>query len=168
MPYTIFDSTLGLPNITETTLAADNTKLASALGTIVQATDEVYGAGEFIFLRGAASTQVGTWVIYNQDDYSTTLLAPNAIGQVAVAMSANLAGSFGWYQIGGKAVGRALAGFLDNANVYATATAGSVDDAVVAGDRVKLCTGASAVGTPSAGLAEFEIARPFMDDGLAS
>ena len=47
-------------------------------------------------------------------------------------------------------------------------TAGSVDDAVVAGDRVKLAKGASAVGTPSAGLAEFEISRPFMDDAIAA
>ena len=83
-------------------------------------------------------------------------------------MSICVANEFGWYQIQGKAVGKALAGFVDNANVYATATAGSVDDAVVAGDRVKEAKGASAVGTPSAGLAEFEIARPFMDDGLAA
>jgi hypothetical protein len=39
---------------------------------------------------------------------------------------------------------------------------------VVAGDRVKNAKGASAVGTPSAGLAEFEIDRPFVDDALAA
>ena len=48
------------------------------------------------------------------------------------------------------------------------ATAGSIDDAVVAGDRVKLAIGASAVGTPSTGLAEFEIQYPFMDDATAA
>ena len=105
---------------------------------------------------------------YNSDDHSTTRLAANAIGPVAVAMSACVASNYGWYQISGKAVGKALASFADNANVYATATAGSIDDAVVAGDRVKLAKGASAVGTPSAGLAEFEIHRPFMDDALAA
>jgi hypothetical protein len=138
------------------------------VGTIVQAEDATYGTGEFIYLKGLASTVVGSWVTYNADDYSTALLAANAIGPVAVAMSACVADQFGWYQISGKAVGLALTGFADNANVYATATAGSVDDAVVAGDRVKLAKGASAVGTPSAGLAEFEIHRPFMDDGLAA
>ena len=61
-----------------------------------------------------------------------------------------------------------MAGYVDNALVYATATPGSVDDAVVAGDRVKLALGASAVGTPSAGLAEFEISRPFADDGASA
>lgn len=138
------------------------------LGKIVTAEDPTYGEGEFIYLLGVASTAVGSWVTYNMDNGSTTLLAANAIGPVAVAMAANVASNYGWYQIQGKAVGKALTGFVDNANVYATATAGSIDDAVVAGDRVKCAKGASAVGTPSTGLAEFEIDRPFMDDALAA
>jgi hypothetical protein len=52
--------------------------------------------------------------------------------------------------------------------LYATATAGEADDAVVAGDRIKRAKGASAVGTPSTGLAEVEIDRPFMDDAVAA
>lgn len=138
------------------------------LGTIVVAEDSTYGSGEFIYLAGVASTAIGSWVTYNSDDGSTTLLAANAIGPVAIAMQATVASTYGWYQIQGKAVGLCLAGFLDNANVYATATAGSVDDAVVAGDRVKGARGASAIGTPSGSFAEFEIARPFMDDGVAA
>lgn len=138
------------------------------LGTRVRAVDPTYGEGEFIYLKGVASTAVGSWVKYSQDDNSTSLLAANDIGPVAVAMSANVASQYGWYQIFGKAVGKVLTGFVDNANVYATATAGSVDDAVVAGDRVKNCVGASAIGTPSTGLAEFEIQYPVMDDGLAA
>lgn len=149
-------------------IAETSTTQRFPLGAEVRAEDSAYGAGVFKYLRGAASTDVGTWVTYNTDDHSTTLLAANAIGPVAVAMSANVANQFGWYQIVGKAIGRALAGFLDDANVYATATAGSVDDAIVAGDRVKNCKGASALGVPSAGFAEFEIDRPVMDDGLAA
>jgi hypothetical protein len=139
-----------------------------ALGDIVIAEHPTYGAGEFIYLQGLAGTELGTWVTYNADDWSSTLLAANAIGPVAIAMGATVANTFGWYQISGKAVGKVLTGFVDNANVYATATAGSVDDAIVAGDRVKLAKGASAIGTPAAGLAEMEIHRPFMDDGLAA
>ncbi len=127
-----------------------------------------YGVGEFIYLKGVASTAIGSWVTYNQDDGTTALLAANAIGPVAVAMSANVASQYGWYQIFGKAVGKALTAFADNANVYATATAGSVDDAVVAGDRVKNCKGASDLDAPGTGLAEFEISYPAMDDGLAA
>lgn len=163
MAYTIIDNTIGYQPI-----AVTDTVQNHKAGTIVRAEDPTYGAGEFIYLKGVASTAVGSWVTYSLDDGTTALLAANAIDPVAVAMSANVANQWGWYQISGKAVAKALTGFLDNANVYATATAGSVDDAVVAGDRVKLAKGASAVDTPSAGLAEFEIARPFMDDGLAS
>lgn len=149
-------------------IANTETDARVALGTIVRAVDPVYGAGEFIYLKGVASTAVGSWVTYNSDDFSTALLAANAIGPVAVSMSANVASQYGWYQIQGKAVGLVASGFVDNANVYATATAGTVDDAVVAGDRVKGAVGASAIGTPAAGQAEFEIARPFMDDAVAA
>jgi hypothetical protein len=150
---------------------ATSTTINHPLGKIIRASDKDttnYGSGEFIYLKGVASTVVGSWVLYNPDDFSTSLLAANDIGSVAVAMSDCVASNFGWYQIKGKAVGKALTGFVDNANVYATSTAGSIDDAIVAGDRVKNAKGASAVGTPSTGLAEFEIDRPFMDDGLAA
>ena len=145
-----------------------STTLKHRLGDRFKCSDPTYGPGEFIYLQGVASTAVGSWVTFNQDDGTTALLAANAIGPVAVAMSANVADQYGWYQIYGKAVGKALTGFADNGNVYATATAGSVDDAIVAGDRVKNAKGASAVDTPSAGLAEFEIQYPVMDDGLAA
>lgn len=150
-------------NIDETSTTQNH-----ALGTIVTCKHATYGVGEFIYLQGVASTAVGSWVTYNADDNSTALLAADAIGPVGVSMAANVASTYGWYQISGKAVGKALTGYVDNALVYATGTAGSVDDAVVAGDRVKLAKGASAVGTPSSGLAEFEIHRPFMDDATAA
>jgi len=150
-------------------IAETSTTLRHRLGDRFHCSDDTYGPGEFIYLAGVASTAVGSWVTYNQDDGTTALLAANAIGPVAIAMSANTAAtSYGWYQIYGKAVGMCLALFADNANVYATATAGSVDDAVVAGDRVKNAKGASAIGTPSGSFAEFEIQYPVMDDGLAA
>lgn len=170
MAYTInfrsTDQQVGLQPINATSTTA-----AHPLGTIVQARDwgtNQNGSGEFIYLLGVASTVAGSWVTYNLDDGSTTLLAANAIGPVAVAMSANVALGYGWYQISGKAVGKALAAYADNGLVYATATAGSVDDAVVAGDRVKEALGASALDVPATGFAEFEISRPFMDDATAA
>ena len=160
--------TITTPGVGWQAIATTDTVQNHPLGTIVTAVDPVYFGGEFIYLKGLDSTAIGTWVTYNSDDMSTTRLAANAIGPVAVAMSACVTGSYGWYQIQGKAIGLCLAGFLDNANVYATATAGSVDDAVVAGDRVKGAVGASAIGVPSGSFAEFEIARPFMDDAVAA
>ncbi|WP_119392716.1 hypothetical protein [Taklimakanibacter lacteus] len=162
MAFTIQENTLiGQP-------IADTSALPRhALGTIVRAKDPVYGSGEFVYLRGAASTVPGSVVLYSPDDFTTSLLAANDIGPVAVAMSANVANLYGWYQIQGKAVAKSGA-VADNGNVYATATPGQVDDAVVAGDRVKNAKFASADGTPSAGLAECEVWRPFMDDGVAA
>lgn len=163
MAYTIRNPLIGAQPITEVSSTQKH-----PLGAIVTADDPTYGGAEFVYLQGAANVALGSWVTFNRDDGSVTLLAANAIGPVAIAMAATVASTYGWYQISGKAVGKVLAGFVDNGNVYATATAGSVDDAVVAGDRVKGAVGASAIGTPSAGLAEMEIDRPFMDDGLAA
>lgn len=163
MSYIAQATRLGMPAITKVCTTEE-----VPVGTIVEAVDPTYGAGEFIFLQGVESTALGSFVTYNADDNSTTLLAANGSGPVAVAMAATVADTYGWYQISGKAVGKALTGFVDEALVYATATAGSVDDTVVAGDRVKRAVGASAVGTPSAGLAEFSIQRPFADDGAAA
>lgn len=159
MAYTILENMVGSQPIANTESTARH-----ALGQIVSATDPTYGAGEFIYLKGLDSTAVGTWVTINLDDWSTALLAANAIGPVGIAMSANLTGFYGWYQISGKAVGKALTGYVDNALVFCTGTAGSVDDTVVDGDMVHLAKGASAVDTPSSGLAEFEISRPYTDD----
>ncbi len=169
MPFVTRHAIVGMQRISET-----DTTRRHPLGMIVQADDPVYGAGEFVYLQGVASTVEGSWVTYDADSGLTALLVANAIGPVAVAMSANVANQYGWYQISGKAVGKALAGFVDNANVYGTATAGSVDDAVVAGDRVQNAKGASALGTITsanstsvANAAEFEIWRPFVNDALA-
>ena len=145
-------------------IADVSTKKKLPLGKRVFAVDPTYGVGEFIYLKGVASTALGSWVHYNADDFSTALAAANGIGPVAVAMGANVADSYGWYQIHGKAVGKAAAAYADNGAVYLTATAGTVDDAVVDGDMVHLAKGASAVDTPSAGLAEFEINYPYTDD----
>ena len=159
MAYTITENRLG-----QSLIGSIDSAAAVPVGTIVRATDPTYGAGEFIYLKGLDSTVRGSWVTYNLDDGSTALLAANAIGPVAIAMAASVTGKWGWYQISGKAVGLALTGYLDNALVFSTGTAGSVDDTVVDGDMVHLAKGASAVDTPSAGLAEFEISRPYTDD----
>jgi len=162
MAYVIQENSTGW-----TPIANVDTVQRHPLGTIMKASDPVYGSGEFIYVKGVASGTANSWATYDADDGATALLVANAIGPVGVMMAALVASTYGWLQISGKAIGEVLTGFVDNANVYGTATAGSVDDAVVAGDRVQNCKGASAIGTPSAGLAEFEIWRPFVNDALA-
>lgn len=136
-----------------------------ALGTRIRAKDPVYGAGEFIYLKGVGSTVVGSVALMAPDDWSTTLATANDVGKLAVAMSANVANQYGWYQIYGKGAAKVLAGFLDNADCYLTGTAGSVDDTDVAGDYVRGMKGASAIDTPSTGLAEVELGYPEVADG---
>lgn len=155
------------PNLGFPAIAAVGDSAAWKLGDIIRAVDPVYGVGEFIYLKGVGSTVRGSAVTYNADDFTSTLLAASAIGPVAVAMAATVANKYGWYQISGKAIVKAGT-VVDDANVYATASGGVVDDAIVAGDRVKNAKFASADGTPSAGLAEVEIARPWMDDAVAA
>jgi hypothetical protein len=136
-----------------------------ALGTKVRAVDPTYGAGEFVYAKGVAATAIGSVVLFDQDDWSTALAAANNKGLLGTAMSANVASQYGWYQVFGKGVAKVLAGFVDNADCYLTATAGSVDDADVAGDFIVGMKGASAIGTPAAGLAEVELFYPRVTDG---
>ncbi len=135
------------------------------LGSIVTAEDvasTAYGVGEFIYLKGVASTVVGSVVTYDAGGFTTALASANAVGPIAVAMSANVADQYGWYQIGGRGVVKGLAGLAADALCYLTATAGSVDDAVVAGDAIHFMETTSALDTPSSGLAEVTMTRPFV------
>lgn len=75
------------------------------LGQQVRAFDPTFGEGEFILLLGVAGTAIGAVVIYDSQTYQTTLAPSTATlaRPVAIAMSANLAATFGWYQISGSA-----------------------------------------------------------------
>lgn len=157
MAFMLASDNIGYQQLDETSTTQNH-----PLGTIVKGVDGASGEGEFIYLKGVGSTVVGSWVTYNMDDGSTTLLVGNAIGPVAVAMSANVASQYGWYQIQGKASAKS-GDVADNAKVYIDTVAGQCDDAVVAGDKVFNAKWASADDTAS-GLAEVEIARPFCTD----
>jgi hypothetical protein len=76
------------------------------LGTIITANDPTLGGGEFIYLKGVASTVVGSIVNYD-DNYQTELDTSAVAGPsrpLAFSMSANVASQYGWYQISGLAV----------------------------------------------------------------
>ena len=132
-------------------------------GTIRQAKDSSYGVGEFIYLGGVASCAAKDWVTYNLDDRTVTRLAANAIGPVAIAMAACTASYYGWFQISGEALGNCLTQMASGNRVWITGTAGSVDDASVAGDGVH---NAKATATATVGdlYTSFAISRPFVDD----
>ena len=100
MAFRVTDAVLGLQPIAET-----STTQRHPVGKIVRAADPTLGEGEFIYLKGVASTAVGLVVSYNTSSFTTTLgaIARNLPNPVAVAMSANVASQWGWYQIGGIA-----------------------------------------------------------------
>ena len=115
----------------------------------------------YVFGKGVASCAAGSWVSLDEEAQAT-LLAANAKGRVGVAMAALVASTYGFFQVYGKSTtAKALTDCADNADLYATATAGSVDDAVVAGDRVKGAWGRSA---ESGGVITAELNYPMVDD----
>lgn len=110
-------------------IANNSTTQNHPLGTIIRAYDPTLGAGEFIYLLGVASTVVGSLVTYNATTYQTTL-SPNTANNenpVAVAMAANVASQYGWYQISGLSVMKKTAVAVPPGNkIYQSATAGRV------------------------------------------
>lgn len=152
--------TIGLQAVTEI-----STTQQFPLGTTARFRHETYGEGEFMYVKGVASAVLGSVVLINPDDYSTSLAVANDKGNLGVLMGALVASTYGWAQIKGKGAAKVLASFADNGDCYLTATAGSVDDADVAGDFIRGMKGASAIDTPSTGLAEMELFYPQVADG---
>jgi len=125
-------------------IADTDTTQRHALGTIVTAKDPTYGVGEFIYLKGVASTVVGSPVTWNSTSHQTTLAAvgANKSFPLAFAMSANVANQYGWYQISGLAVASktntvslaagAAVGILTAGKVAGTGSGKEVLGAVVA------------------------------------
>ncbi len=142
-------------------IAETSTVQRHPLGTKVRAVDETYRHGEFVYAQGIGSTVVGSVAFLNEDTYVTSLAAAaGGRGHLGTAMSINVASQFGWYQVYGKGVAKVLAAFADDADCYLTSTAGSIDDADVSGDLIIGMKGASAIDTPSTGLAEVELSYP--------
>lgn len=162
MAYTIIEPLAGLMPIALTdagyTPVNGSTAIPSApmtAGMVVKASDPTYGTGEFILLKGVASTAIGSLVRYNAVSFQTVLVVNTAVQvmPVAVAMSANLAATWGWYQICGTAVlSKTSVILLPNVAVYISGTAGSVKALASAGlqmvgCRTQLVTTASAATT---------------------
>lgn len=163
MPYAFVENRIGLPPITDvdTGFTPPNSTTAipttpATLGMVARAFDPLYGEGEFILLLGVAGTSAGIMVTYSTTTYQTALAttATNFAGPFAVAMSTNLAGTFGWYQISGLAVMlKTAVAVAPNVAMFQSATAGRVMPTVSAGNQLlgarsaNLATVASGVST---------------------
>ena len=162
MTFVPTDSILGLQPIAVTSTVQNH-----PLGLIINAYDPTLGGAEFIYLKGVASTLVGSIVIYDPVN-ATTTLATNTAKQgnpAAVAMSANVASQFGWYQIAGAAVIKKTAvAVVPASKIAISGTAGRVLSGSTAGaavfnaKTVNAATVASATSTITT-----LIQRPFLE-----
>lgn len=170
MAYTTDYKITGGGEIGHQPITAVSTTQKHPLGTVVQAVDRgsnQNGMGKFMYVKGVASGARGACVLIEQDSYLTTLTVADGYGKVGWLMSdLDAATKYGWAQIGGKAVGKVLAAFADNGQLYLTSTPGSLDDAAVAGDHVNGARGASAIDGPETGMAEIEADDPWVDNDV--
>jgi len=148
----------GLQPLTETSSTQNH-----EIGLKATGFDSVLGTGEYIYLKGVASTVVGDLVVFDEYANTTTRAVSGSRGPVAVAMSANVANQYGWYQICGAAKVLALAAAAANATAYLTATAGSIDDAVVTAQAVNGLRIKTNVDTPTTGMCVCQLAYPSAD-----
>lgn len=144
-------------------IATKSTTQNHPLGTIVQATDSTYGTGEFIYLKGVASTAVGSWVGYSPALGTSVLAVANGTYPLAVSMTTNTTtGSYAWYQISGIAQALGLTSITHSSGFLAlTSTAGSLDDASVIGDHVFNARKTTTVHVVGTFIDSYNIARPF-------
>lgn len=119
-------------------------------GTMVDAVHATYGAGKFVYGKGVASTIVGDFCTIDYQTGATTRAstASTASG-CGVAMSANVANQYGWYQVFGCAVTNSAA-TVAAGKYLQVSTAGIVDDLTVAGESIIGAVSNGASGTPAA------------------
>lgn len=138
-----------------------------AVGTIAKFFDDALGEGEFIYLPGVAATVAGDVVEYSLAPGAQATIrhsnatASNSGRSVAVATAATVAGTFGWYQIGGIATVNTVGGTVAGV-AMGTATTGSLGNTADAGDQILGARIETAVGTPAAGKSYVQLNRPFV------
>lgn len=150
MAWTITNHRMALQGI-EVTETAKTDGTQPAIGTVVEAYDPTYGAANFIFLKGVASTVPGDAVVYDTYGNTTTRTVAASRGTIAVAMSSNVANQFGWYQISGAALTNTAAGATAGAVLYVSATAGTLTSTSATGQKVDGAYALTATGTPVSG-----------------
>lgn len=160
MAYRLVSSNVG---VGYQPVAVNSTVQNHPLGTTADGADPTLGGGEFIYLKGLASTAVGDAVVWDEN-YQTVRAIETSRGPLAIAMSACLANEYGWYQRDGLAVVTAATVVAD-APVSLSTTAGTLDDLTTAQYAVMGARWQSATGTPSTGKAYALLSRPTASGG---
>lgn len=114
--------------------------------TLKSKTESWDGSGhwnEYIYLNGVASTVAYDWVSYTGTG-STTRLTSAAIGPVAIAQAACVAGRYGWYFINGSGTAKISNVTLADNVLYTGSPAASVTNTATGSTTI---LGAFSTGT---------------------
>ena len=108
MPYAYIDEIIGSQSISN--FFVPDTIQRQVLGAQISAADNVWGGGEFIYLKANATLLMGSAVVWDLGWNAT--LVPNTANQgrsVAFAVYPMTVGQFGMFQVSGMAVANATA-----------------------------------------------------------
>jgi hypothetical protein len=85
---------------------------------------------EYVYAKGVASLAANDAVFIDELGVSTrAVTGANLVGPIGCSMTANTSATqYSWFQIGGTGTVNALAACADNAALFLTSTAGSLDD----------------------------------------
>lgn len=92
-------------------------------------------SNEYIYLQGTAGVTQYDLVLYDSNYLCKRAVAGDR-GPFAVAQGAVLGSKYGWFLIKGRSSIRTNGTVAGNKNLFLTASAGAVDDAIVAGDLI--------------------------------
>lgn len=146
-----------------------DTAARNVVGARVKGIDDFGNEAEFVYLKGVASTIVGSVVTFDHAG-TTTLIVADASGPVAVAMAITVAATFGWYCIAGTVlvdvVANSAAAVAGGANPGRETTNGKVGDGRAAGDEI--ANFFQRVATTAAAPAYCQIDHPFVNNFLGA
>ena len=121
-----------------------------------------YDGNIYIYLKGVASTIVGSAVTYDEAGV-TTLIVANGKGPVAFATGVTDATTeYGWYLVAGTGLADIVANSADNSTIGRETTDGKVGDGRAAGDQIANCF--QRVATTAAAVGIVQCYFPFVDD----
>ena len=126
---------------------------------------------KYVYLQGVGSTAVGSAVTFDEAGVTSlvdTDTAATITGPMAVAVAVvDATTEYGWYGIQGSFTAKAADAVADNAAVYATSTAGVLDDAAASIGRVFGAVWRS-INDSVAGTATIQLYRPWLGVDLSS
>ena len=126
---------------------------------------------QYIYLQGVASVVAGSAVTFDElgvtalvdTDTAATITGPMAVATAAVDATTE----YGWFGIVGDFTCKAADAVADNAAVYATSTAGTLDDAAASIGRVYGAVWRS-INDSVAGTATIQLWRPWLGADLST